>query len=294
MLVPGIIVLILNNYLPMFGVIIAFKNFKFSGTSFFSSLLESQWIGLKNFEFLFRTADAFTITRNTILYNLAFFVTGLIVSVSVAVMLNEIWSRKLAKVYQSFMFLPHFLSWVVANYIVFAFLSIDMGFVNNFLLKPLGFNAINWYSETKYWPFILIFMNTWKWAGYNSIIYLAAILGINNEYYEAATIDGASKWQQFTRITLPQIGPLIIMMTLLNIGRIFYADFGLFFQVPRNSGILYPVTNVIDTYVYNALMTMGDIGMSSAAALYQALIGFVLVLFSNLLVKRINPESALF
>ena len=294
MLLPGMLFLLVNNYLPMFGVIIAFKNFKFIKSNFFSSLLASEWMSFKNFEFLFRTTDAFVITRNTLLYNAAFISIGLVVSIFLAVALNEIRSRKLAKFYQSVMFLPYFLSWVVASYLVFALLSVDKGLINRSILEPLGLYSVQYYSETRYWPFILIFMNTWKWAGYYSIIYLASIIGIDPELYSAATIDGANKWQQVTKITIPLLKPLMIILTLIQVGRIFYADFGLFYQVPRNTGMLYPVTSVIDTYVYNSLMVMGDIGMSSAAGLYQAVVGFLLVLGANLIVRKINPEYALF
>jgi putative aldouronate transport system permease protein len=278
----------------MFGVIIAFKNFKFHGSNFFSSLFQSEWVGFKNFEFLFKTADAFVITRNTLLYNAAFIIIGLVISVGVAVMLSEVRSKKLAKFYQSSFFMPYFLSWVVVSYIAFAFLSMENGFINRTVLPALGMDPIPWYSEPKYWPFILIILNAWKWCGYNCLIYLASIIGIDREYYEAAMIDGASKWQQITKITIPLLMPVIVMMTLLNIGRIFNADFGLFFQVPRNTGTLFPATNVVDTYVYNSLMYMGDIGMSSAAALYQSVVGFILVLITNRMVKRINKDYALF
>lgn len=294
MLLPGVIILLLNNYLPMFGVLIAFKNFKFHGSSFISSLLQSEWVGFKNFEYLFKTTDAFIITRNTLLYNIVFILIGLVVSVTTAVMLNEIRNAKLAKVYQSAFFMPYFLSWVVVSYITFAFLSMDNGFVNRVVLPAMGLDPIPWYSEPKYWPFILVFLNAWKWCGYNCLIYLATIIGIDREYYEAAMLDGANKWHQVTKITVPLLMPVIVMMTLMNIGRIFNADFGLFFQVPRNTGSLFPATNVVDTYVYNSLMTMGDIGMSSAAALYQSVVGFILVLFTNRMVKKINKDYALF
>ncbi len=294
MLLPGVLYLLVNNYLPMFGVIIAFKTFKFYGGGFLSSLLRSKWVGFSNFAFLFGTQDAFLITRNTMLYNGAFIAIGLVVSVAIAVCLNELRSRRLAKLYQSIMFLPYFLSWVVVSYIVYAFLSVDLGLLNRAAAALFGAQPVSWYGETKYWPFILVAINTWKWAGYNSIIYLAAIITFSSEYYDAACIDGAGKLQQIRHITLPLLAPLIILMTLVQIGRIFNADFGLFFHVPRNTGTLFPVTNVIDTYVYRGLMTMGDIGMSSAAALYQSVVGFVLVFASNLAVRRASPENALF
>lgn len=294
MLLPGNIILLLFNYLPMFGVIIAFKNFKYFGNNFFGNLFESEWIGFKNFEYLFGTRDAIIITRNTLLYNLTFILIGLIVSIAIALMLNEICSCKMARIYQSAMFLPYFLSWVVVSYLVIAFLSTDYGFINRVVLEAFGIKPFPWYSVTKPWPLLLVFINSWKWCGYNSIIYLSAMMAIDQEYYEAAMIDGATKWQQIMGITLPRIMPVVIMVTLLNIGRIFNADFGLFFQVPRNMGILYPVTNVIDTYVYNSLIRMGDIGMSSAAALYQSFVGFVLVYLVNRFVRKTNKDYALF
>ena len=294
MLLPGVLFLLVNNYLPMFGVIIAFKNFKFYGGGFISSLLQSKWVGFSNFNFLFGTQDAFIITRNTLLYNAAFIVVGLVVSVVIAICLNELRSRGLAKLYQSVMFLPYFLSWVVVSYIVFGFLSVDLGLVNRVITRVFGGTPVSWYSDVRSWPFIIVAVNTWKWAGYNSIIYLATIITFSSEYYDAACIDGAGKWQQVRRITIPLLSPLIILMTLLQIGRIFNADFGLFFHVPRNTGMLFPVTNVIDTYVYRGLMTMGDIGMSSAAALYQSVVGFILILAANLVVRKVSPENALF
>lgn len=289
MILPGILTLIVFNYLPMFGITIAFKNFNYS-----KGLFGSPWAGFKNFEFLFKSNDAFLITRNTILYNLVFIALGTAGAVLVAVALSEMKQHFLAKASQTALLLPYFLSWVVVSYVGYAFLGTDKGAINLQILKPLGLSPVNWYFEVDAWPFILTFFHLWKTVGYSSIIYLAAITGINDEYYEAAVLDGASKWKQIRHITLPLIMPQIVMMVLLSIGRIFYADFGLFYQLPRNSGTLYPVTNVIDTYIYNGLSATGNIGMSSAAGLYQAFVGFVLVLGSNLLVKRLDPDKALF
>lgn len=289
MILPGVLTLIVFNYLPMFGITIAFKNFNYS-----KGLFGSPWAGFKNFEFLFKSNDAFLITRNTILYNLVFIVLGTAGAVLVAVALSEMKQHFLAKASQTALLLPYFLSWVVVSYVGYAFLGTDKGAINLQILKPLGLSPVNWYFEVGAWPFILTFFHLWKTVGYSSIIYLAAITGINDEYYEAAVLDGASKWKQIRHITLPLIMPQIVMMVLLSIGRIFYADFGLFYQLPRNSGTLYPVTNVIDTYIYNGLSATGNIGMSSAAGLYQAFVGFVLVLGSNLLVKRLDPDKALF
>jgi len=286
---PGVIYLLINNYLPMLGTIIAFKNINYS-----KGILGSDWVGFKNFEYLFTTSDAFIITRNTLLYNTAFIIINLILAVAAAVMLNEIVGQRLRKIYQSTMLLPFFLSAVIVAYLVYSLLNPQYGFVNKFILAPLGLKPISWYMEQKYWPFILIFVNAWKNVGYSSIIYISAIAGIDSDIYEAATIDGATRWQQIWSITLPMLKPTMIIITMLAIGRIFYSDFGLFYQVPMNSGALLPVTNVIDTYVYRGLMNLGNIGMSSAAGLYQSAVGFILVLSSNLIVRKISPDDALF
>lgn len=293
MTLPGLIWFVVFAYLPMFGQIIAFKDFRFHPDGFFASVMHSEWIGLDNFEFLFSTNDAFLITRNTVLYNLVFIVLGVVLAVGVAIILSEITKQKLAKIYQTGMLFPHFLSWVVVSYFVFTFLSVDKGLVNS-VLKHFGMDTISWYNEPSFWPYILIAVSQWKGIGFGSIVYLAAIVGIDRSYYEAAMIDGANKWQQIRHVTIPMIMPIIIILTILNIGNIFSADFGLFYQIPRDSGPLYSVTNVIDTYVYRGLMTMGDIGMSTAAGLYQATVGFVLILITNYVVRKVDEENALF
>ncbi|MFB3168317.1 ABC transporter permease subunit [Neobacillus sp. 179-C4.2 HS] len=289
MMLPGLIYLLVNNYLPMFGLIIAFKDINYA-----KGILASDWIGFKNFEYLFSTRDAFVITRNTILYNGGFILLNTILAISVAIMLNEIKNKLAKSFYQSVILLPFLISMVIVSYLGFAFLSEDAGYLNKTILPMLGLDSVSWYSEAKYWPYILTFTNMWKGVGFLCVIYLAAIIGIDQEYYEAAKLDGANKWQQIIHITLPSIMPVIIMMTLLAIGRIFYSDFGLFYQVPMNSGAIYDTTNVIDTYVYRGLMQLGDIGMSAAAGLYQSIVGFVLVLVSNYLVRRKSKENALF
>ncbi|WP_425414111.1 ABC transporter permease [Paenibacillus assamensis] len=293
MVLPGALWFLFFSYLPMLGTVIAFKDYRIHRDGFFAGLMQSEWVGFENFEYLFSTNDAFLITRNTILYNFVFIILGLVCSVAMAIILSEIVNKRLAKVYQTGMFLPHFLSWVIVSYFTFSFLSVDKGVMNQ-ILAWFGAEPISWYSETKYWPYILTFMNIWKGVGYSSVVYLAAIVGIDKTYYEAAMIDGASKWQQIRHITLPSITPLITILTLLAIGRIFYADFGLFYQIPRNSGPLYPVTNVIDTYVYRGLKATGEITMSTAAGLYQSFIGFILVISSNWIVRKFNKDNALF
>lgn len=284
MAVPGLVYLIANNYMPMFGIIIAFKKLNFQ-----KGIFGSDWAGLKNFEFLFKSSTAFQIIRNTLLYNVVFIILGMIVAVAAAIFLNEIRSKFASKTYQTLIMLPYLMSWVVVSYLSYAFLATDTGLINNaFGLK------INFYSNTTYWPFILTFVNIWKGAGYSMIVYFAAIVGIDGEYYEAAQLDGATRWQQIKNITLPHLKITIITMLILNIGRIFASDFGLFYQIPRNSGILYPVTQTIDVYVYNALMNNSNYGMSSAASVFQSVVGFVLVMITNRIARKVSADSALF
>lgn len=289
MVIPGVVYLFINNYMPMFGLIIAFKDVNFT-----KGILASDWVGFQNFEYLFKTSDALLITRNTLLYNSVFILLNTIIAIVVAIMLNEVKKKFFARFYQSIVLIPYLISMVIVGYLVLAMLSGETGFINKQLLPMLGIDAISWYSEPKYWPIILTIVNIWKNVGYLCVIYLAAIIGIDPEYYEAATIDGASKWQQVRAITIPLIAPIVTIMTLLQIGRIFYSDFGLFYQVPLNTGALLSTTNVIDTYVYRALMNLGDIGMSSAAGLYQSVVGFVLVILSNYIVSKWNRDNALF
>jgi putative aldouronate transport system permease protein len=289
LMLPGLVYLIVNNYLPMFGMIIAFKDVNFS-----KGILGSDWIGFKNFEYLFKTADAYIITRNTILYNGAFIVINTIGAVSLAILLNEVRKKFFQRFYQSIIILPHLISMVIVSYLVYAMLSSETGLINKSILPLLGVDPIAWYSNKEYWPYILTIVNIWKGVGFLSVVYLASIISIDPEYYEAATIDGASKWHQIRSITFPLITPVITMMTLLAIGRIFHSDFGLFYQVPMDSGVLSETTNVIDTYVYRALMNLGDIGMSSAAGVYQSVVGFVLVILSNYAVRKFSKDNALF
>jgi len=287
MLIPGLVALLANNYLPMGGMLLAFKDYNYA-----KGFWGSDWVGFGNFEYLFGSDQAFVITRNTLLYNTTFILISMTVALALAIALAELRNQKLAKVYQSIFFLPYFLSWVVVSYLVFSLLSVDMGALNN-LLIGWGLEPINWYTEPVVWPFILVAVNTWKWTGYDSIIFLAAIVSIDKSMYEAAAVDGATRWQQIRHITIPSIAPVISIVTLLKVGRIFYGDFGLFWNIPKNMGVLYNVTNVIDTYVYRALTQSGDIGMAAASGLYQAVIGFSLVMISNYVVRRIDPDQAL-
>lgn len=288
MLLPGFLYLLINNYIPMAGMVIAFKNVDYA-----KGILRSDWLGFKNFEYLFKTPDAFRITRNTLLYNVAFIIVNLVIGVLFAILLSEIRSRISVKIYQTVILLPYMISMVIVSYLAYAFLASDMGLING-ILGIFGLKEISWYTEEKYWPFILTFVNCWKYVGYGTVVYLASILGIDRSLYEAASVDGISKLQEIRYITVPMIKPTIITMVLLNIGRIFYSDFGLFYQVPMNSGALLNATNTIDTYVYRGLITLGDIGMSSAAGVYQSIVGFLLIMAANWLTKKYSSENALF
>ncbi len=289
MMIPGILYLLVNNYMPMSGLILAFKRFNYS-----LGMWQSPWVGLSNFTYLFTGNEALQIIRNTICYNLVFIVLGTILAITVAILLNDVKNIKTKKIYQTLILIPYLISIVIVSYIVFAFLSQDSGFVNNTLLKALGRDSISWYTSPKYWPVILTLVYLWKSFGYNSIIYYATIIGIDETYFEAARIDGATRWQQVWYITLQCLKPTIITLTLLSIGRIFYSDFGLFYQVPMDSGPLLNATNTIDTYVYRALLTLNDVGRSSAAGFMQSVMGFIVVFSANLLVNKIDKDNALF
>lgn len=284
---PGLLFLFINNYMPLPGLVLAFKNYKAR-----DGIWGSAWAGLDNFKYLFQN-DAWYITRNTLVYNLLFMVVNTVLAILIAIFLSEMRGR-LRKFHQSAMLLPHMISWVIVSYLVFAFFSVDNGFINNSILGLFGKEKVSWYAEAGYWPFILIFVNAWKGIGYMSIVYLSTIMGFDNAYYEAARIDGASKLQQIIHITIPLLRSTIIMLTLMAIGRIFYSDFGLFYQVPRNAGALFSVTQTIDTYVYRGLLELGDVTMSAAAGLYQSFVGFILVIGANLAVRKLDPDSALF
>ena len=283
MALPGILYLLINNYLPMTGLVVAFKEFNYR-----DGIWGSPWNGVNNFKYLFSTSTSLIITRNTLLYNLAFIVLNTLVALTIAILLNEIRKGIHIKFFQTVILLPYLLSIIIVGYLVYAFLG------NTQILTKLGMNTIEWYSQPKYWPFILLFVNTLKNFGFLAIIYYASVISIGKDYYEAAELDGAGKMKQIWYITLPFLKPTIIMMVLLAVGKVFYSDFGLFYQVPQNSGALFSVTNTIDTYVYRSLIQLGDVGMASAAGVYQSIVGFILVFLTNLLVRKISPSNALF
>ena len=293
MLIPGMIFLIIFAYLPMPGVLLAFKNYKLHGSSLFENFFKSAWVGFNNFRFIFATPDAFNMTKNTVGYNLVFIALGLIASVAIAVGITEISNRRTAKVYQTLYFLPYFLSWVVVSYLVYALLNYEYGVINN-VLRLFHMQPVEWYMESKYWPFFFLIANLWKYAGNGSIIYMATIVGMDSALFEAAAIDGANRLKQIWHITLPLLKPTMILLTILAMGRIFYADFGLFWLLTRGMGQLRSVSMVIDVYVYTSLSSGNiNLGMTAAAALYQSAVGFVLVLLTNWIVSKISPDNTL-
>ena len=295
MVAPGAIWLILLRYIPMFGIVIAFQDYKFYSKSptFINNIIHSDWIGLKNFEFLFTTTDSWIMIRNTIGYNILWIALGLVISVAFALMLNEITNKFVAKAHQTLMFFPYFLSWIVVSYFVMAFLDPTRGLLPH-LFKDWGLEAISWYQEPKHWPIILTITNLIKNTGYSTILYLAAITGVDKSQYEAAAIDGATRWQQIIYITIPCIKPMIAVLLIMNLGKVFNSDFGLFYTVPKNSGPLFPTTQTIDTYVHRAIFATGSMGMSSAASLLQNIVGFIFLVGANTIVRKIDEDSSLF
>lgn len=285
---PAIIFLLVFAYWPMFGIILAFKDFKVP-----KGIWGSPWVGFKNFEFFFTSQDAWRVTRNTLLLNSLFIVASVTCAVIFALIMYEVIKATHVKLYQTVSIIPSFLSWVVVGYIVYVFLDPAKGTVNQ-LIVALGGNGISWYNEPQYWPIILMFSKIWQGVGIGSIIYYAALMGVDSELFEAAEIDGANKLQRILHISLPQITPVITIMTILEIGKIFRADFGLFYNVTRNVGALYPTTDVIDTYIFRALMTQGNIGMSGAVSLFQSVVCFAMLLIANWIVKKIEPDNSLF
>ena len=265
------------------------KNYNFA-----KGIWGSEFNGFDNFKNLFSTRDSQIILRNTIGYNLIFIVIGLVIGLGIAILVDEISSRRAKRTYQMIYLIPYMVSITVVSYIVYALLSTDTGYINTTILKALGMDKVSWYSTPKYWLLILVLVNQWKWLGYNSILYYSSIISIDSSFYEAATIDGATRFQRIRYITVPVIRSTIITLLLLQLGSIFKSDFGLFYQVPMNSSALMNVTNTIDTYVYRGIKSVGTLGMASAAGFYQSIIGFILVLIANGLVRKIDKDSAIF
>ena len=287
---PTTVWYLLFSYLPMFGIIIAFKDYRISG-GFLQSLFSSEWIGFRNFEFLFRNRDIWFIIRNTLAYNAVMIVVGTVVTVALAIIISELHNKLAAKVYQTILFFPFFLSWVVVSALVWGFLSPTMGMVNT-VLEAAGRETQRWYMEPKFWPPFLVFMSQWKGMGMGMVVYLAAITSLDKSIFEAAIIDGATKMQQIWRITLPMIKTVIVLLFILSAGRIFYSDFGLFFQVPRDSNALYTTVATLDVFVFRQLRS-ASVGMASAAAMMQSVTACVMTLFVNWIVRRVDPDSAM-
>lgn len=288
MALPGLAYLIINNYLPMPGLWLAFTKVNFR-----KGIFGGEFVGLDNFEFLFATNDAFIIFRNTIGYNLIFLVLGPVLAITAAILLNNVRQAYMKKAYQTIILLPHLISMVVVSYLVYALLNTDVGLMNK-MIEAFSGEGVKWYSSPQYWPFILVLVNQWKGIGFSSIIYLSSIVGISNDYYEAAELDGCSKWQQIRYITLPLLKPTVVTMTILGLGGIFRSDFGLFYQVPLNQGPLISVTQTLDTYVLRGLMSLGNLGMSAAAGFFQSVVGFATIVTANAVVKKISAENALY
>ncbi|MBQ4452301.1 MAG: sugar ABC transporter permease [Clostridia bacterium] len=294
---PTTIWYIVFCYAPIFGIIIAFKNFTVApGRNFLYSLfINSPFTGLQNFRFLFNSSFFSTMIRNTLVYNIIFIILGVIIPVTLAIMINQLYSKRLAKVCQTMMFLPHFLSWVVIGYFVYAFLATDAGLFNRvFVALGVGEPKHDWYGDVPFWRWFLVFLNQWKGMGYGMVVYLASISGIDGELYEAALIDGASKWKQTRYITIPLLRPIMSIMLILAIGSIFRSDFGLFYQATRDSGRLTSLTETIDVHVFKALLVVPNINISSSTSLLQSVCGCIMIILSNVAVKRIDPDAGLF
>ena len=292
---PTMIWFLLFCYLPMFGVILAFKDYKIvEGSRFLSSLIKSEWVGFENFKYFFGLRDFPMILRNTVLYNLVFIVLDIVLPVGLAIIISNIYSKRKSKTYQTLMFMPHFMSWVVVSYFVYAFLVTDKGLANA-LIRAFGGTDVNWYFEPDVWPYILVFMHVWKGIGYSMVVYLASITGIDTNLYEAAVLDGASKWQQARYITLPALQPIIVMMFILAVGRIFSSDFGLFFQVTQ--GAKQPLTPIVATFdvkIYQMLNSQSvTLGKTAAASLFQSVVGCITILSANAIVRKVDKSSAL-
>lgn len=295
LLSPGFVLIFLLAYVPIPGILMAFEKYQFISKNFFVNLLKCPWVWFNNFWIFFNDINFTKALYNTVFYHLFFMISGTVISLAIALVIHEMTNRKMAKFYHSCMLLPYFLSWIVFSYVVFAFLGLENGFINNSILVPMGLKEISFYSEPKYWTFILFLVNTIKGAAYSSILYLSAIVGLDPEYFELARIYGASKWQQITQITLPLISNIIIILLILSLGNILSVDFGLFYNVPLRSAYLRDATKTIDIYVYDLMNTgMDGMAKSTAANLFKSVIGMVMVLSTNWVVKRIDEEKALF
>ncbi len=285
---PAIILLLIFAYWPMFGIIVAFKRFNPN-----AGILGSEWVGLDNFEFFFSSQDAWRVLRNTVLYGIDFQVLGVITALFLAIMLYNVRSKAALKYYQTTMILPKFVSMVLVAYIAYAVLNPVSGVANK-IIEFFGGEGVQWYSEPKYWPVILTIVEVWKTVGMSSIMYYAALMGIDETLFEAARIDGATRWQEIKYIMIPEISSVICILLILGMGGLISGDFGLFYQIPMNIGVLYPATDIINTYTFRGLMGATNWGMTSAVGLFQSVISLILIIGSNLVVKKIEPANSLF
>ncbi len=288
MILPAVLFFIIFSYIPMVGIVIAFKNYNIT-----DGIFGSPWAGLSNFKFFFQSGTAWTVTRNTVLYNLAFLSVNVILEVTVAIFISELGKSKFFKFCQSAMLLPHFISWVVVSIFLYGILNVETGSLNR-ILTTFGFEPVQVYSSVGAWKYILVGLNAWKSVGYGSIVYLAAIMGVDTSCYEAAEIDGANQWQRIKYVTLPLIKPTIITMVLLSLGGLMRGNFELFYQIIGNNGMLFESTDIIDTFVFRSLLTSSNMGMNSAAAFYQSILCFVFITVVNAIVRKVSKENALF
>ncbi len=288
MLLPAVIYTIIFCYLPMSGIILAFKDFNYR-----DGIFGSPFSGLKNFEFFFSSGQALKVTKNTVLYNLTFILVNTVFQLAVAIFLSEMKNNRFKKCAHSIMFLPYFISWVVVSSICYSFINSDYGLINQYF-SFRGMEKIDFYNTSSLWPFILVFFNTWKNIGYGSVMYLAAITGIDTTLYEAAEIDGANIFQRIFRITIPSLMPTLIVLTLLALGNVFRGNFDMFYNLVGSNGLLYDTTDVIDTFTFRALIQSNDFGMSAAAALYQSVLCFITIVLANFAVKKYDKDYSLF
>ena len=290
---PAIIYVIIFSYLGYPYMIIAFQRYSYKNNTLASIWTRGNYIGFDNFRFFFESNQAYRVMFNTLYLNLLFIVTGTLFAVTIAILISEMRQRRLAKVSQSVMLFPNYISWVIGSYILMSFLSTEYGLLNQFL-ERFGIQRKNWYTMPNVWPTILVLLRIWKGAGMSAIIYLAAITGIDRSLYEVAAIDGATRWQRIRSITIPMIMPTIVIMTLLSVGRIMYGDFGMIYALIGDNGMLYRTTDIIDTYIFRALRQVGDPSQSMAIGLFQSLIGFLMVFGTNAIVRRHYPDGALY
>lgn len=285
MALPAFLILFFIMYVPMTGLIMAFKSFDYQ-----KGIYASPWNGLDNFKFLLVSKDTFfQMTGNTIMYYLIFTLLGTFLNVVLAIAIDQLAFKKLAKTMQTIMIIPVFISYAAVQFIVYAFISTDTGLINHTLGATTRF-----YSTASLWPLILTIVKMWNSVGYGSVLYMSVLSGIDTALYEAAEIDGASKWQRIWHITMPALIPMITVMLLLSVGSIMKSDTGLFYQVTRNSGMLYPTTQVIDSYVLNAIFKDSNFGFVAATSFFQSVVGLLLMLIANWSVRKAAPENALF